>query len=84
MQTTETDLKNIFSQNAFTFYSTRYHAYVIAYNQNLSPFQLMFWGFHELGHIVLGHLSGSNDKAKQEQAANSFAAFFISYIKRLL
>lgn len=77
-------LESIFSKDAFSFFSRRQNAYVIAYNERLPLLDLLYNVFHEIGHIYYGHISPENKTslslAKQETVANNFAAFIFSEI----
>lgn len=79
-----TQTAQYFSKKAFSFYSKRLSAYVIAYNSNLPLLEIIYLVFHELGHIYFGHIApGGNTVAtlkQQESAADNFAAFIFSKI----
>lgn len=84
MKLSSAQLRRIFSHKAFSFYSYRLNSYVVAYNDSLPLLEIIYQVFHEIGHIYFGHISPGNDDfvplAKQESAANHFAAFIFSKI----
>lgn len=79
MELSMAQIAQYFSERAFSFYSKRLSAYVIAYNSSLPLLEIIYLVFHELGHIYFGHIApGSNTTAtleQQESAADHFAAF---------
>lgn len=84
MELTLTQIAQYFSKRAFSFYSNRLSAYVIAYNSSLPLLEIIYLVFHELGHIYFGHIApGSNTIStleQQESAADHFAAFIFTKI----
>lgn len=84
MELTLSQIAQYFSKNAFSFYSYRLSGYVIAYNNALPLLEIVYWVFHELGHIYFGHIApGKNSISsleQQESAADRFAAFIFSKI----
>ena len=84
MELSTEEIGQYFSERAFSFYSGRLSAYVIAYNSNLPLLDIIYLVFHELGHIYFGHIApGGTTIAtleQQESAAEHFAAFIFSKI----
>lgn len=84
MELSLAQIAQYFSERAFSFYSNRLSAYVIAYNSDLPLLEIIYLVFHELGHIYFGHIApDSNTIAtleQQESAADHFAAFIFSKI----
>ena len=84
MELSVSQISRYFSKRAFSFYSHRLSAYVIAYNDRLPLVEIIYLVFHELGHIYYGHIAPCGDVIttleQQELAAERFAAFIFSKI----
>lgn len=84
MELSSRQLRKIFSQKAFSFFSKRLNAYVIAYNEKLKLSEILYEVFHEIGHIYYGHIdpnvTNTISLTQQETAADHFAAFIFSMI----
>lgn len=87
MELTPQQLHYYFSQKAFSFFSEKLQAYIIAYNDQLPLYEIVYQILHEISHIYLGHISPDSQHAisleQQETEAELFTAFIFSKIGEL-
>jgi len=78
------EIGDAFSRKAFTFFSRKLNAYVIAYNEVLPFIEIVYYILHEIGHIYYEHVSPDKEVTdsltNQESVANHFATFIFSQI----
>ncbi len=75
----EISLKELYAKSLFGFSFIEDGRYIIAVNENsCCERRRRFTVAHEIGHCVLGHLSGTENKIENERDADRFAGEFLA------